>query len=207
MFAKLILETIQELLPMLLLFIIAIGVVKFLNLKSSRKKIKFGEEIIDMTFILYILILFTFLSKTDINALNGINLVPFNEILRHQFGTELFFYNVIGNIIAFIPLAILISLKFKPKKLYQVLIPVFIISFSVEAIQYNIGRTFDVDDIFLNVIGGIVGYYIYQLFSKLSSKLPNIFNTRNLINLILVLLIVGLTLYILHMTGVLVLFG
>lgn len=40
---------------------------------------------------------------------------------------------------------------------------VFFASVTVETTQLLIGRVFDIDDIILNIIGGIVGYGIYRL--------------------------------------------
>ena len=36
---------------------------------------------------------------TELNGSSGMNLVPFSEILRYEFGTKMFNYNVLGNII------------------------------------------------------------------------------------------------------------
>ena len=40
-------------------------------------------------------------------------------------------------------------------------------SLSIELTQLFIGRVFDVDDILLNVLGGIIGYLFYYILSKI----------------------------------------
>ena len=42
-----------------------------------------------------------------------------------------------------------------------------IVSIVIEAIQLKIGRAFDIDDILLNMIGGILGYYVYRVIDKI----------------------------------------
>ena len=49
-------------------------------------------------------------------------------------------------------------------KLLSLIIVTIIYSFAIETMQLLIGRVFDIDDIILNLIGSIIGYY----FSKYS---------------------------------------
>ena len=44
---------------------------------------------------------------------------------------------------------------------YVVAFSIFV-SVAVEVIQYRIGRVFDIDDILLNIVGGVLGYYFYK---------------------------------------------
>ena len=50
-----------------------------------------------------------------------------------------------------------------PKKIWPVLITTFITSGVVEFVQLHIGRSFDVDDIILNVLGAIIVYGIMKV--------------------------------------------
>lgn len=40
-------------------------------------------------------------------------------------------------------------------------------SFFIEFVQYFIGRSADIDDLMLNTLGGILGYFIYVAFSNM----------------------------------------
>ena len=45
-----------------------------------------------------------------------------------------------------------------------------VVSIIIELIQLKIGRAFDVDDIILNIVGGILGYYLYRIVDKIFRK-------------------------------------
>ena len=101
------------------------------------------------------------------------NLIPFATIgtylLNFQsYNFDTWFNNTFGNIIAFIPLGILLPLMFdKIKRITQVIFISFMVSLIIEIIQYvsQLG-VFDVDDIILNTIGGILGFMILILIKR-----------------------------------------
>ena len=59
-----------------------------------------------------------------------------------------------------------------------------------------IGRVFDVDDVLLNVLGALVGYYLYIDLSYIKDKLPDFLKNKIFYNIIVVLLIALLVLYL-----------
>ena len=69
-----------------------------------------------------------------------------------------------------------------------------IASLVIEIIQLIIGRVFDIDDIILNVIGGMIGFYFYDFIYDFKEKLPN-FLKKNYIYDIVVIILVGLLTY------------
>lgn len=102
------------------------------------------------------------------------NIVPFKIIIKMLFEYPLgqFIYNVIGNIVLFIPFGFFIYIKFEKNKT-KTLLAVFIMTLGVEFIQGFIPYRFcDIDDIILNTFGGYIGIIIYNiLFSKFNNKL------------------------------------
>ena len=86
-----------------------------------------------------------------------------------------FIYNVIGNIVLFIPFGFFIYIKFEKNKTKALLV-VLIMTLGVEFIQGFIPYRFcDIDDIILNTFGGYIGIIIYNiLFSKFNNKLKKI---------------------------------
>ena len=66
----------------------------------------------------------------------------------------------------------------------------------------NIGRSFDIDDILLNLIGGIIGHIIYILFSKFNDKLPNILKKEWVYNIIWILILIAGTIFIFNYYGI-----
>lgn len=78
---------------------------------------------------------------------------------------NLFILNVLGNIVVFMPIgAFLPKLLKRCKKMLLTTLFTFEFSLCVELIQL-VTKTgsFDVDDLFLNTLGGILGYIIYMI--------------------------------------------
>ena len=139
---------------------------------------------------------------TELNVHGGKNLIPFSEIMRFKIGSEGFYNNVLGNIIIFIPFGYLIGAYIKPKKIWPILITVLFTSTVVEFVQLQIGRSFDVDDIILNLAGGVVGYLLYIGLSAIYKRLPDIFKNNTFYNIIAIILIILFIIYILGYWGV-----
>ncbi|WP_280771843.1 VanZ family protein [Salipaludibacillus daqingensis] len=101
------------------------------------------------------------------------NLIPFatigNYLLNFQsYNFDTWFYNTFGNIVAFIPLGILLPLIFdKIRRITQVIFISFMVSLIIEITQYvsHLGVS-DVDDIILNTMGGILGFMILCLIKR-----------------------------------------
>ncbi|MDD9270789.1 VanZ family protein [Paenibacillus sp. GCM10023248] len=90
------------------------------------------------------------------------NLQPFETItstLRNMTSHNL--YNLIGNIAIFMPLGVFLYVIYKQQGLtcVGVFMRALALSLSLEVLQvvFSIGR-FDVDDLILNVFGGLLGY-------------------------------------------------
>ena len=203
MILKIIKETIMEMLPMILLFIVTFSLFRFFELRKSNRRVYIYDEIISLLFILYIIVLFTFLSKTEINVLHGFNIMPFEEISRYKWGSKLFIYNVVGNVLVFIPFGLYFAYKIKFTRIYPLLLSALGISTLVEFIQYYIGRSFDIDDIILNVLGAFIGYITFKILNWVHSKLPKLFHKEGLYNFIFIILIIILIIYIFSTMGVL----
>lgn len=102
------------------------------------------------------------------------NLVLFKEIkrflqYREQLGMESFMANILGNILAFAPLGFMLPLLNKRyQNFFRITFLCLFFSTSVEVVQLllKVG-IFDVDDILMNTIGGVLGYISYLIFSIL----------------------------------------
>ena len=98
------------------------------------------------------------------------NFVPFKTIIYYLFlaneiNTNIRVENLAGNIIGFIPFGVilpLLSRKFMSLK--KVMLATFCLSFMFECMQliFRFG-SFDVDDLMLNTLGGIVGYLFVKV--------------------------------------------
>ena len=173
---------------------VAMGVIIAILLRVTyllvhKKKFIIHQELLKLSFLIYILCLFYVVTFQDVSW-SSHNYIPFKEILRYDLGSSLFYKNIFGNMLLFLPYGILIGAYVKVDKISIVLLLGFITSLSIEVIQFLIGRVFDVDDILLNVIGCLLGFILYTLFKKFSDKLPSFFH-KNIFWDILSILILG----------------
>lgn len=79
------------------------------------------------------------------------------------------FDNLFGNILAFMPLGMLIPLAFPGmERFFEILLHSFWLSLCIELFQLvsHFGA-FDVDDILLNTLGGVLGFVIFLLFRRI----------------------------------------
>ena len=190
-----------DLWPMILLFTITIISIRLSLFISKHKKIELAKEMINLVFVIYIMLLFNLVTTTDFSSY-GNNFIPFKEMFRYSLTSKLFYRNVIGNILLFVPFGYFVSYYCKlPSVKYNLLITV-ITSTSIETIQSAIGRSFDIDDIILNVIGGVCGYVIFLITKKLLRKYPDALKNNLLLNLLVVITIMVLVVIILNLYGV-----
>lgn len=98
------------------------------------------------------------------------NLVPFRSIARdvHDQGVH-FLVNFLGNLGVFAPFGAFLPLvRRRPTTAIQVALWGFFLSAGIELIQYNSGRRVaDVDDVLLNVAGGLLGYVLFRMVQGL----------------------------------------
>ncbi len=171
-------DVLQMTWPMLFISIVLIASVRIAYLLKKEEEFVLHKEILLLTFVLYILCLFQVVTFQDINTVSGNNYVPFKEIFRYDFGGRLFVKNIIGNVLMFIPYGFFATLYADIKKGRYAFILVLLASVSIECTQLMIGRVFDVDDILLNVTGGMLGFLFYRSLDKLKEVLPKFFHSR-----------------------------
>ena len=175
--------------PTLVIFLIVIIMLRIMYLKQNKKKFVFHEELILLLFVTYILLLFELVTIRDVEF-GGVNWMPFREILRYDFGTDLFYRQVIGNIILFIPFGYFATYYSKLTKIRHIFFITFITSTTIEVVQRFIGRSFDVDDIILNVVGGIIGFLLFIGLDAIRKKLPKIFQNDLFYNILAIILLI-----------------
>jgi glycopeptide antibiotics resistance protein len=108
----------------------------------------------------------------DVDSNVRVNLKPFATILpalRHGPGSFVF-SNLVGNVLAFVPLGLLLPVAARRLPWPFVLLAGAALSIAIEATQYvlsiNVGhgyRAADVDDVIVNVTGTVVGLALYGL--------------------------------------------
>lgn len=162
---------------------------------SDKRKFCLYEEIFEILFLAYLVLLFQLVTSQDLPG-GGTNLMPFREILRYDIGTKAFYKQVFGNILLFIPLGYFATSYCKIKGLGTITLVSLLSSLTIEVTQHYIGRTFDIDDIILNVVGGIAGFLIYTALNAIRNHMPKFLQRDWFYNLLSVLLLIALVLYV-----------
>ena len=126
-------------------------------------------------FVLYIIFVFYFLLISEIYGRTGemqeyhYNLILFKEIkrfwnYRNQLGIFATATNLLGNVLIFLPFGFFMAMASKYRSFLSTLIYSFALSLTIELSQLfmKVG-CFDVDDLLLNTIGGILGFITFLI--------------------------------------------
>lgn len=195
MIVKNILEDIMpNIWPMVLIITVIISSLRIAYLLNGNKKFCLHKEFLSLIFVIYILCLYHVVTFQDVNY--GVNnFIPFKEIFRYSIGSAKFIKNIIGNIVLFIPFGFFASYYLKNKKMLTATVLTLIVSSTIEGVQYYIGRVFDIDDIILNVLGGIVGFLLYIGFDAISIRLPKFMRSDAFLNILTIIIIIVVLAY------------
>ena len=141
----------------------------------SRKSVRIIRTFGKVLFVLYIFFLVYFLFLAEWYGRTGMaeeyryNLELFKEIrrfitYREQLGMFAVFANLFGNILIFVPYGFFISMAAVRRGFFKTLFYSFGLSLCVEVVQlFTRVGSFDVDDILLNTIGGVLGYILFVI--------------------------------------------
>lgn len=138
-----------------------------------------------LLFYIYIILLSYFLFFSEHYGRVGMmkdyryNLELFKEInrfieFRQQLGFEIVIVNILGNVLAFAPFGFLLPvINGRFRNFFRLFFGCFLFTLTVELLQLvlRVG-IFDVDDIFLNTLGGVGGYITYKICSSISRRYP-----------------------------------
>ena len=159
--------------PMMILFSIVAITLRFITNVYSHSKFDFYHDLKALVYVLYCFLLFVLVTTNDFTSYSN-NFIPFKEILRYKITDPLFIRNILGNILLFVPFSYIVTdvvyMVCKKTNFLICTIYVLLTSLAIESIQYFIGRAFDIDDILLNFIGGILGYLIWKLIHIIFHK-------------------------------------
>ncbi len=181
--------------PMIVIFTIILSSIRITYLIVKKQKLVLYKELTYLLFVIYILSLFYIVTFQDDNY-GMSNFVPFREMLRYKIGSKLFFRNIVGNILLYMPLGFFVTAYIDERKIFPTMIISLITTISIELVQLVIGRVFDIDDIILNLFGGFLGALIFTLLDKLKDKLPEILNKEWFMNMIMILLLLFAVVYL-----------
>ena len=173
--------------PMILIVTVILVSLRIAKYNQTKEKIVLYEELLKYSFVIYIISLFYVVTFQDVSWSSS-NFIPFKEMFRYRIFSKLFFKNVVGNMLMFLPYGFFVSYFLKLNKSKIIFILSFIVSLTIETTQLIIGRVFDVDDIMLNIVGGLLGYFIYRVLHHMKDKLPPLLKNNYFYNMNILIL-------------------
>lgn len=170
-----------QVVPITCLVGIIYAVYRCIRIKKQQLSVKWGIEILRWLFVCYLTglvnltlvpsnlwshiwaLIYVGYSGTQIELFNGT--FNFTPTIFKIISGELTFGSwvktmLVGNFLMFVPMGLFlpfVSTKINGKSILKIAV---IIPVAVEIIQPIVGRSFDVDDLILNFIGIVVGYFI-----------------------------------------------
>ena len=154
-------------------YIVAVYTAIYLLVRAAvsirNKKIDWKRERLHilMYINLLVIIYFTFSPLLlDLNEVFNcrINLIPFVYLLDYDVRAHMI-YNVLGNIMMFVPTGIVLPVLYKRlDNFFKVAGTGLLISLAIEILQLPFAdRTSDVDDLILNTLGVVIGYVLFVI--------------------------------------------
>lgn len=146
---------------------------------KERKRLRILGKILFVCyiiFIIYFLIFSEWYGRTGEMKEYHYNLVLFKEIkrfwvYRRTLGAFAVFTNVVGNVLIFVPFGFFMPMASRNRSFFSTVFYSFGLSLCVEFFQLvtKVG-CFDVDDLLLNTIGGILGYLIFLICNAIRRR-------------------------------------
>lgn len=188
MFETTIVNILSNIWPMVVIFTVILVSYRLVYLKKYEEKFVLYKEVLLLAFIIYIMSLFYVVTFQDVSWSTS-NFIPFKEIFRYDFGSFKFIKNVIGNMIMFLPYGFFVSYFLKLEKKKTIIYLSIIVSLAIEVTQLLIGRVFDIDDIILNICGGLCGYFLYRFLVSIKNHLPKFLKNDIAYNIVIIIAI------------------
>lgn len=138
--------------------------------RRSIPKIMFWTYLVALLYVLLF-------AERNVDGLNGYNTELLAEIRRYiqyreVLGIKLVIQNLLGNVVGFIPFGILLpEVNQRYQQLWRTVWTIAAFSLTIEIFQLLTGvGCFDVDDVLLNAIGGMLGYLFRRGILGLGKK-------------------------------------
>ncbi len=130
--------------------------------------------------LMYVMFFAEMLGRTEVNREYSYNLHLFREIgrflrYRNVLGIRAVFWNLGGNVLCFMPFGFCLPWLFKSlDRVHLAVLLSLYLSLLIELTQLflRVG-SFDVDDLLLNTLGGLLGFICYRLWRKICRRRYN----------------------------------
>ena len=143
------------------------------------KKIQWGTAVLLAIYMCVLAYVCFFSEAYGRTAVDGYhyNLIPFREIMRFYTYREIvgfgaFMLNLFGNVLAFTPFGFAVPILSRTNRRFaNVAWLTFILSLTIELLQLMLKvGSFDVDDLILNTLGGMIGYGAFYVVNRVRRK-------------------------------------
>ncbi len=131
---------------------------------------KLLSKILLISYLVIVLWLALFKLSLDLSPIlnyhtRSLNFIPFSNMFTSGESGSL--REIVYNLIAFVPMGLLLSVNCKKANMWQKLALIIAFSILIEAVQYifAIGAS-DITDIISNTLGGLLGLILYKVFNK-----------------------------------------
>ncbi len=176
-----ILGYIQDMLPYMMIALPGIIIYRLIyNKIRNFEKPNLYHEVGVVIFCLFMIALFSqtimtrfYTGPVVTRSFSNINLVPFRVFQDNYYAiTELnywqpFIINFLGNICIFMPIGFLVPLLWgKFNRFWKAALIGLATSLFIEATQLSQVRSSDIDDLWLNTLGSMIGYAFYYFSNK-----------------------------------------
>ena len=154
-----------------LLLVFCLGTVLLLVFLRCKKGFRWSARLLLFEYLLLILLL-TVVFRA-VKRAGSFNFVPFWSYPVIRAGNKLLLTQAIMNVIAFIPIGLLLGLSFPKMKWWKALLVGGAFSITIETLQFIFQRGFtEFDDVFHNVLGCLIGYGVYAGVRSLVRRIP-----------------------------------
>lgn len=156
---------------------------------QNNRKLTKALLMIYVAMLTWIILLKMEFSISYLPNMRSVNLIPFGQSVI--LNGKLFVGEIIFNLVAFMPLGVLIEMLYEDVRLYKKVISIVALTLFYEVSQFvfHIGAT-DITDVLMNTLGGIIGIAIVAFLYK-------VFQNKNKVNMVInALAIVSIVLFV-----------
>jgi len=171
-----------NMLPYMLISLPFILIWRYLRLRQLQKRNLLSPKHREILMVLFVMFLVGLVSQTVLSEITltangfeivrhvgggGLNLKLFDVFRLVRIETiergkiNFFLINIIGNIAVFMPIGFFACLLWKKPSFWKALLFGLLTSLIIELAQYPLERGTDIDDLWLNTLGALLGWVVY----------------------------------------------
>ena len=182
-----IIRYVTNMLPYMLCSLPVILIVRYIRIKTMKKRGLKTTGLHEVGVVLFAVFLVGLASQTIIpkiefgnttqfivgSGTGEINLIPFKVIKETYTAVftdgyiEYFLINFVGNVVMFMPIGFCVPLLWRKMRFKQVVVTGALASLLIEVCQLPQARGTDIDDVWINTVGCMLGFAIFLAFKKL----------------------------------------